>query len=195
MLKAFKPNLKHWSSPSCQTLSIKWSQLGKTQLPFTFVYVCEDSRSSYVRLFATPWTVAHQTPLSTGFYRQEYWSALPCPPPWDLPDSSNPHLLHLLHCRQILSPLSHLGSPPLTFKFPLKVRASISAISTFPLSKFYPAWAWFSKMQISGPSGPRVESGHRLCCEKYVSLLWRMDLMLVPSGRGVKGRRLKYHTG
>ena len=43
-------------------------------------------RFSCVRLFVTPWTVAHQAPLSTGFFRQEYWSGLPCPPPGDLPD-------------------------------------------------------------------------------------------------------------
>ena len=36
---------------------------------------------------ATPWTVARQPPLSTGFPRQEYWSGLPFPPPGDL---SNP---------------------------------------------------------------------------------------------------------
>ena len=41
---------------------------------------------SRVRLFATPWTVGHQAPLSTGFPRQEYWSGLPFPPPGDLPD-------------------------------------------------------------------------------------------------------------
>ena len=40
---------------------------------------------SHVRLFATPWTVAHQAPLSMGFSRQEYWSGLPCPP-GDFPD-------------------------------------------------------------------------------------------------------------
>ena len=33
-----------------------------------------------------PKTVARQAPLSMGFSRQEYWSALPCPPPGDLPD-------------------------------------------------------------------------------------------------------------
>ena len=41
---------------------------------------------SHVRLFATPWTAAHEAPLSMGFSRQEYWSWLPCPPPGDLPD-------------------------------------------------------------------------------------------------------------
>ena len=39
---------------------------------------------SHVRLSVTPWTVAHQAPLSTGFPRQEYWSGLPCPPPGHL---------------------------------------------------------------------------------------------------------------
>ena len=40
---------------------------------------------SCVRLFATPWTVAHQALLSMEFSRQEYWSAS-FPPPGDLPD-------------------------------------------------------------------------------------------------------------
>ena len=40
---------------------------------------------SCVRLFATQWTVARQTPLSMGFPRQ-YRSGLPCPPAGDLPD-------------------------------------------------------------------------------------------------------------
>ena len=42
------------------------------------------SRFSRVWLFATPWTIAHQAPLSVGVSRQEYWSGLPCPPPGDL---------------------------------------------------------------------------------------------------------------
>ena len=41
---------------------------------------------SRVRLFVTPWTVAHQAPPSMGFSRQEYWSELPFPSPGDLPD-------------------------------------------------------------------------------------------------------------
>ena len=39
-----------------------------------------------VWLFVTLWTVARQAPLSMGFFRKEYWSGLPCPPPGDLPD-------------------------------------------------------------------------------------------------------------
>ena len=41
---------------------------------------------SHVRLFATPWTIAHQAPPSMGFSRQEYWSGLPFPSPEDLPN-------------------------------------------------------------------------------------------------------------
>ena len=44
------------------------------------VYVlCMLSHFSCVRLFANPWIVAHQAPLSMGFSRQEYWSGMPFP--------------------------------------------------------------------------------------------------------------------
>ena len=38
------------------------------------------------QLFATPWTVARQAPLSVEFSRQDYWSGLPFSSPGDLPD-------------------------------------------------------------------------------------------------------------
>ena len=41
---------------------------------------------SHVWLFATPWIVACQPPLSMRFSRQEHWRGLPCPAPEDLPD-------------------------------------------------------------------------------------------------------------
>ena len=46
--------------------------------------LCVLSHFSPVWLFVTPWTVAHQAPLSMGLSRQEYESGLPCPPPGDL---------------------------------------------------------------------------------------------------------------
>ena len=56
-----------------------------------------------VWLFAILWTVTHQAPLSMGFSRQESQSGLPFPSPVDLPiPGSEPRLLRLLHCRQIL---------------------------------------------------------------------------------------------
>jgi len=58
--------------------------------------------------FSTPWTAAHQTPLSLGFSRQEYRSGRPCPPPGGLPHPGlSLRLLRLLHWQRLL----HLGSP------------------------------------------------------------------------------------
>ena len=42
--------------------------------------MCMLSHFIHVQLFATPWTVACQAPISMEFSRQEYWSGLPCPP-------------------------------------------------------------------------------------------------------------------
>ena len=58
---------------------------------------------SHVQLFATPWTVAYQAPLSMGFSRQGYWSGLPFPSPGDLP---NPEI-ELLHWQADCLPLSY----------------------------------------------------------------------------------------
>ena len=46
---------------------------------------CVAQMLSRVRLFVTPWTVAHQAPLSKWFSQQEYWSGLPFPLPRNLP--------------------------------------------------------------------------------------------------------------
>ena len=48
--------------------------------------ICKILVTGCVLLFAAPWTVARQAPLSTEFSRQEYWSGLPFPAPGDLPD-------------------------------------------------------------------------------------------------------------
>ena len=67
---------------------------------------------SHVQIFVILWTVAHQAPLSTGFFRQEYWGGLHfLLQGIFLTQGSNLHLLCLLHCRQILHQLSHKGSP------------------------------------------------------------------------------------
>ena len=64
---------------------------------------------SSAQLFANPWTAAHQTPLSMGFPRQEYWSGLPFPSPGIFPTKGwNPRLLHW---KAASLPLSHQGSP------------------------------------------------------------------------------------
>ena len=74
-------------------------------------YVCAQPLN-HVQLFATYGTVAHQALLSIGFFRQEYqsgchfllWGIFPT-------QGSNPHLLCLLHYRQILYLLSHQKTP------------------------------------------------------------------------------------
>ena len=63
---------------------------------------------SHARLFAAPWIVAHQAPLSVRFSRQEYWSELPCPPSWDLPDPGIKPTFPPLQADSL--PLSPLGS-------------------------------------------------------------------------------------
>ena len=53
---------------------------------YMYVHVLCAQSLSCVHLFATPWTVARQAPLSMGFSRQEYWSGLPFPIPGDFPN-------------------------------------------------------------------------------------------------------------
>ena len=70
------------------------------------------------RLFATPWTIACQAPLSMEFSRQEYWSELPFPPPEEL----KLHLLGLL-LWQINSFTTEPPGKPLIIYYPfLNVR-------------------------------------------------------------------------
>ena len=63
-----------------------WSAEGSPVYWPHLLYHVELSRLSHVQLFVTPWTVAHQAPLTMGFSRQEYWSRLPFPSPGNLPD-------------------------------------------------------------------------------------------------------------
>ena len=72
-------------------------------------FVCVLSCFSRVRLYATPWTVTLQAPLSMAFSRQEYWSGLPCPLPGDLPHLGIEPVSPALRLDSL--PLSHQGSP------------------------------------------------------------------------------------
>ena len=60
------------------------------------MHVCVLNCFSCVWLLVTPCTVAHQTPLSMGFSRREYWSGLPYPPPEDLPKRGIIFIIFLL---------------------------------------------------------------------------------------------------
>ena len=74
--------------------SVPSPQLGTAYPPtWSFVQVCVGvgwgwgGACSAMLESATPWTVAHQAPLSIEFSRQEHWSALMFPPSQDLPDT------------------------------------------------------------------------------------------------------------
>ena len=58
--------------------------------------------------FATPWTVAHQAPLSMGFSRQDYWNGFLFPSLRDLPDLRIEPMSPALQVYSL--PLSHLES-------------------------------------------------------------------------------------
>ena len=67
------------------------------------------SHFSRVQLFATPWTVAHQSLLSLRFSRQEYWSGLLCSPPGEFPNQGIEPGFPALQADSL--PLIHQGSP------------------------------------------------------------------------------------
>ena len=65
-------------SPACPALQVDSLPLSYWGSPIPYMYMLR--YFSCVQLCVTPWTVAHQAPLSMGFSRQEYWSGLPCLP-------------------------------------------------------------------------------------------------------------------
>ena len=101
-----------WSinkSCKCYFLSIPSQQSPSCKLKPLLSLLCIQS----IQLVATPWTAAHQTPLSTEFFRQGYWSGLPFPPlPEDLPDPGirPASVLCFLRCQADSLPLCCLGT-------------------------------------------------------------------------------------
>ena len=76
------------------------------------MHACMLSRFSHVPVFATPWTVVRQAPLSMRFSSQKYWSGLPCPSPGNLPDPGIEPVSPSAPTLQADSlPLRHQGSP------------------------------------------------------------------------------------
>ena len=121
------------------------------------VWVCV---LSWVELFETPWTVAHQAPLPMGFPRQEYQSGLPFLPQGIFPTKGSN--LHLLHWQVDSLPLSHQGSPPFflffwriptnTFTFPPKYLTCKSEIR----KGWKPGWRRVSREDSQFPCRRRL---------------------------------------
>ena len=103
--------------PGCLLMSISLPALSSGQETLFLsskLVCCMLSHFSCVWLFATPWTVACQAPLSMGFFSQEYWRGLPCPPPGIFPSQGlNLSLLHLLHLQANSLPLMPPRKPKL----------------------------------------------------------------------------------
>ena len=95
------------------------------------------SHFSHVQLFVTLWTAACQSPLSTGFYRQEYWSGLPFPSPGYLPDPGI----------KTASPVTYAlqAGPPGKFNF--DVHISLVMLSTFSCASWLSV-CFLEKMSI-----------------------------------------------
>ena len=136
----------------------------KTQRVYTLFYSwlyalcsCVLSHCSHVQLFATPWTIARQAPLSMEFSRQEYWSGLPFPSPGKLPDPGmEPESL----------PLQADSSPSDTREAPVVCITYI--IFRYPINVLKPCCL----MIWTSPSAwhDLAESEHRLCSAFNLSL-------------------------
>ena len=73
-------------------MNTRWGREGGMNWEMRFdinIRGCMLSQSVVSDSFVTPWTVAHQAPLSMEFFRQECWIGLSFPTPRDLPDPGN----------------------------------------------------------------------------------------------------------
>ena len=68
-------------SPLHSEYSLLRSRLIHAHFHSTGVCVCVCEWLSYVRLFETPWTIAHRAPLSMGFSRRDHCGGLLLPAP------------------------------------------------------------------------------------------------------------------
>ena len=111
---------------------------------------------SHVQLFVTPWTVAHEAPLSIGFSRQEYWSGLPFPSPGDLPDSG-------------------IESASLMSDRPIPPKMSWNAVSFVPQVAIYPHLLEVSWIKCPIQQKIVCNVMHACCCFSHLLLfvtLW-----------------------
>ena len=103
-------SLRNFHRTDCQTTSLKsFSHL--LWLSYISPWLVVQSLNC-VRLFATPWTVACQAPLSMKFPREEYWSGFLFPSPGVVPDRGINPMSPASQADSLL--LSHQGSPRLS---------------------------------------------------------------------------------
>ena len=131
------------------------SQVCKTPSPGSGTLCRALSHFSHVRFFTTSWMAAHQAPLSMGSPRQEYWSGLPFPPPWDLPNPGIKPISCLLRWQVDSLPLAPPGKPWLNpFSFSREQRPWVSPLVLFPAEAGGQRWPWATPL-LPKPTRPR----------------------------------------
>ena len=113
---AFFMMVKTWRQLQCPAVREQRDKLSHIQVVVVYLLTC-------VGLSATPWTAAHQAPLSMGFPRQGHWSGVPFSPPGGLSDPrikpASPRLLHCggtLYCRATREPYIQKRTIPIRAK-------------------------------------------------------------------------------
>ena len=117
-------------------------------------------------LFATPWTVAHQAPLSMEFSRQEYWRG--CHSFFQGIFLTQGLNLGLLHCRQILFWQSYKGSYHI-LAHPQLLWTIENVIGSWKITKIWEKRKSWGRIEWQGSSptwGHSFKAG-RGCCFNY----------------------------
>ena len=78
---------------SLQARTLEWVAISFSN---AWKWKVKEKSLSRVQLLVTPWTAAHQAPLSIGFSRQEYWSGVPLPSPDHNPTYLAILMIHIL---------------------------------------------------------------------------------------------------
>ena len=103
-------------SPVPRILQARTLELVAISFSNAWKWKMKENSLSRIRLFATPWTVAHQASPSVGFSRQEYWSGLPFSSlgalPWPRDQTHVSRIAGRLYCR------SHQRIPYTRHRFP-----------------------------------------------------------------------------
>ena len=126
--------------------------------------------------FATPWTIAHQTPLSMRFPRKEYWSGLPLPMAGDLPNSGIEPMSLASSVFWILYHYRHVRSPPaLTALKKTFILICFGLISDprSPFQEFTPALNRFSRSS----SGPNTEGLYEYPCNCSMTSIFKAGIL------------------
>ena len=100
--------------------------------------------------FVTPWTIAHEAPLSMGFSRQEYWSGLPFRSPGDIPNPGIEPVSPVFPALTVDSlPLSHMASETSSEEFFPASSSAWGLLATFGLKIHFCNLCLHQNMAIS----------------------------------------------